>query len=120
MQVSFKSQPDSALAKFHETGYFIEEQVFSASECERLIAAGMELPGIKSGDLRPAMHPHRQSAIFLDALRDSRIVNIMQLLLDGKPNGLQTEFFYGTPGVKGFSKHQDNFFVEAPADAFAS
>ena len=120
MHPSFKSQPDGALAKFHETGYFIEPLVFSAAECDQIIKAGMELPGIKSGDRRPAMHPHRQSAIFLGVLRDARIVNIMRLLLGGKPNGLQTEFFYGTPGVKGFSKHQDNFFVEAPADAFAS
>src|SRR5262249_46211673 len=31
-----------------------------------------------------------------------------------------TEFFYCKPGTRGFSMHQDNFFVEAGANVFAS
>lgn len=120
MSISFKTAPKEALARYERDGYFIEESVFTASECAELIKAGMELPGIKAGNHRPAMHPHRESPIFLDALRDRRIVNTMRMLVGGPPNGLQTEFFYGKPGVKGFARHQDNFFVEAPADAFAS
>lgn len=120
MSISFRSNPDAALACYRRDGYFIEEQVFTASECEDLIRAGMELPGVKLGNYRPAMHPHRENPLFLDVMRDRRIVDTMRLLVGGQPNGLQTEFFYGKPGVKGFANHQDNFFVEAPGEAFAS
>jgi ectoine hydroxylase-related dioxygenase (phytanoyl-CoA dioxygenase family) len=120
MHISFKDSPKQALALYEQDGYFVEPSVFSPSECAELINAGMKLPGILAGDYRPAMHPHRQNSVFLDAMRDRRIVDTMQLLVGGKPSGLQTEFFYGKPGVKGFARHQDNFFVEAPGNAFAS
>jgi phytanoyl-CoA hydroxylase len=120
MQTSFQDSPKEALGLYEQDGYFVEPSVFSPSECAELIKAGMQLPGILAGEYRPAMHPHRQSSIFLDAMRNRRIVDTMQILVGGRPNGLQTEFFYGRPGVKGFARHQDNFFVEAPSDAFAS
>jgi len=120
MSISFKDNPKEALALYERDGYFVEQSVFTAPECAEIIDAGMKLPGIMAGDHRPAMHPHRQSSIFLDVMRDRRIVDTMRLLVGGRPNGLQTEFFYGKPDVKGFARHQDNFFVEAPGDAFAS
>src|SRR5882724_10253811 len=120
MHISFRDSPKEALALYEQDGYFVEPSVFSSSECAELIKAGMKLPGILAGDYRHAMHPHRVSSIFLDAMRNRRIVDTMQILVGGRPNGLQTEFFYGKPGVKGFARHQDNFFVEAPSDAFAS
>jgi phytanoyl-CoA hydroxylase len=120
MHVSFKDSPKEALALYEQDGYFVERSVFTPSECAEIIKAGMKLPGIMAGDHRPAMHPHRRNSIFLDVMRDRRIADTMRLLVGGRPNGLQTEFFYGKPGVKGFARHQDNFFVEAPADAFAS
>lgn len=120
MKTSFRSNPEAALAAYREDGYFIEDGVLSAAECEKLIAAGMQLPGVKAGDFRPAMQPHRHNAIFLEALRDPRIAGVIEGLVGGKPVGLQTEFFYGKPGVKGFANHQDNFFVEADPECFAS
>ena len=54
----------------------------------------------------------------MEALSHPGIVRAMNLLLHGRVNGLQTEFFYGRPGVKGFAPHQDNFFVEAENSAF--
>lgn len=120
MDLSFTTDPKQALAWYEDNGYFIEKSVFSAAECDGLIQAGMELPGIKAGDFRPAMHPHRQSPIFLKTMADRRIVDTVGIMVGGKPSGLQTEFFYGKAAVKGFSCHQDNFFVEAPGDAFVS
>jgi ectoine hydroxylase-related dioxygenase (phytanoyl-CoA dioxygenase family) len=120
MDISFKTNPDEALAWYEENGYFIEKSAFSPAECDALIAAGMELPEFKAGNFRPAMHPHRQESLFLKTMADPRLVDTIELMVGGKPGGLQTEFFYGKRGVKGFSRHQDNFFVEAPGDAFAS
>jgi len=71
MHISFKDSPQEALALYEQDGYFVEQSVFSPSECAELINAGMKLPGILAGDYRPAMHPHRQSSIFLDAIRNN-------------------------------------------------
>jgi|SRR6267143_1666001 len=120
MKLSFRSDPERALARYREDGYFIEESVLGPEECDELINAGMELSGVRSSDFRPAMQPHRQNPVFLKALRNTGVVSTITRLVGGKPVGLQTEFFYGKPGVKGFANHQDNFFVEAHSDAFAS
>src|SRR5262245_25367640 len=108
------------LYQYDRDGYCIQPEVFSSKDCAALIAAARELPEFKKGDTRPAMMPHRTEKIFLDALKHPTIVTMMERLLSGKVSGLQTEFFYCAPGTKGFSNHQDNFFVEAPEDAFAS
>jgi ectoine hydroxylase-related dioxygenase (phytanoyl-CoA dioxygenase family) len=66
------------------------------------------------------MMPHRVNDIYLQAMRHPALVNIINRLVDGKAVGLQTELFYCKPGTRGFSLHQDNFFVQAPFGAFAS
>jgi ectoine hydroxylase-related dioxygenase (phytanoyl-CoA dioxygenase family) len=66
------------------------------------------------------MMPHRHHPVFLNALRNPRIVTMMEQFCGGRVVGLQTEFFYCKPGTRGFSMHQDNFFVQAPTGAFAS
>ena len=40
--------------------------------------------------------------------------------MSGKAAGLQTQFFYCCPNTRGFSLHQDNFFVQTPFGKFAS
>ena len=66
------------------------------------------------------MQPHRDHFMFLLAMRTPKIVAIMEDLCGGKVSGLQSVYYYGSPGTPGFTMHQDNAFVEAPADAFAS
>lgn len=117
---SFFTNPDQALASYHELGYHIEENIFPDEYCEQLIQAANQLESAKSGTYRPQMMPHRQNEVYLQAMRHPAIVQIMNKLVDGKAMGLQTEFFYCKPGTCGFSLHQDNFFVQAPFGVFAS
>lgn len=119
-KLSFFTDPEAALAAYHELGYHIEENVFSNEECQKLIEAARELDSAKSGTYRPQMMPHRQNPLYLEAMRHPKIRHIMNKLVDGKAMGLQTEFFYCKPGTRGFSLHQDNFFVQAPFGVFAS
>ncbi len=118
--LSFRTNPEQALRAYHEQGFHIEENIFSDDECAALIEAAKYLENAKNETFRPQMMPHRQDAIYLNALRHPNISRIMNLLVDGTAMGLQTEFFYCKPGTRGFSLHQDNFFVQAPMGVFAS
>lgn len=108
------------LEAYRRDGYYIEENVFSDEECAALIEASKKLDNYVSGTFRPQMMPHRTDEIYLNALRKRKIVDSIAQAVGGKPVGLQTEQFYCKPGTRGFSLHQDNFFVEAPFGVFAS
>lgn len=118
--VSFLTDPKKALEAYLENGYHIEENVFTAEECEQLIEASKSLENAQNGTYRPQMMPHRQDNLYLQAMANKKITSIMDILVGGKAMGLQTEFFYCKPGTRGFSLHQDNFFVQAPYGVFAS
>lgn len=119
-KLSFSHDPKAALKAYLENGFHIEENIFSNSECEALIEISKELENAKNKTYRPQMMPHRQHDIYLQAMRHPSLIKIMNKLVNGKAMGLQTEFFFCKPGTRGFSLHQDNFFVEAPFNAFAS
>lgn len=105
---------------YDEHGYYIQPDVFAPAEREALITAARELKEFKGGNAKPAMMPHRENPLFIGAMKNPAIVASMETLLGGKVSGLQTEFFYCRPGTRGFSNHQDNFFVEAPKGVFGS
>lgn len=119
-QYSFRDNPQQALQAYLENGFHIEENIFSATECESLIAAAGDLETARNETYRPMMMPHRYKNIYLEAMKKPWLIEIMSKLINGTVYGLQSEFFYCKPATRGFSLHQDNFFVQAPADAFAS
>lgn len=117
---SFLSDPHNALEDYFELGYHIEPDIFSEEECADLIQAGHELKDAKNGVFRPCMMPHRQNPIYLRAMKKAVIVKAISEMVGGQAAGLQSEFFYCKPGTRGFSLHQDNFYVEAEYGVFAS
>lgn len=119
-RISFFTDPEKAMAQYHEFGYHIEENVFSDEECQQYINAAHELENAKNGTYRPFMMPHRENPIFVNAMKKSAINTIISSMVGGQAAGLQSEFFYCKPGTRGFSLHQDNFYVEAKDGVFAS
>lgn len=117
---SFFTSPQKALEDYLELGYHIEPNIFSDEECANLIKASLELEEAKKGIFRPCMMPHRQNDIYTEAMKKSPLVQIINALVGGQAAGLQSEFFYCKPGTRGFSLHQDNFYVEANYGIFAS
>lgn len=111
---------DNLLTQYETEGYAIQPGVFTHAECEKLIAEGKGLAEFRQGITKPAMMPHRENPAFLEALKNPKIVRMMEQMVGGEVSGLQTEFFYCKPGTRGFSMHQDNFFVQAPFGVFAS
>lgn len=117
---SFLTEPEKALEEYYEFGYHIEPNVFTDEECANLIAASLELEEAKKGIFRPCMMPHRQNPVYTEAMKKPVLVQIISSLVGGMAAGLQSEFFYCKPGTRGFSLHQDNFYVEAEYGIFAS
>lgn len=116
----FFANQEESYQNYLESGYHIEENVLTHAECQELIDAAQHLENAKQGVYTPQMMPHRQNPLFLKPMKNKLVKDIMDVLVQGTAMGLQTEFFYCKPGTRGFSLHQDNFFVEAPFGAFAS
>lgn len=114
------SELDKQLEFYQENGFFIAENIFTDQECQQLIDESQNLPNAEQGHYKPQMMPHLHNPAYLQAMRNPRLVQIIHKLVGGKAKGLQTQFFYCKPGTRGFSLHQDNFFVQAPFGAFAS
>ena len=117
---SFAKDPAAALAFYFDQGYHIEPGVFDAAEIAAIKKAARNLPDYLNGSYIPTLNPHRLEDPFLKALAKKTLVEIMRLMVHGKVSGLQTQYFFGKPGTKGFAMHQDNFYVESNPDAFAS
>jgi hypothetical protein len=119
-EVSFARDPDAAHAQYAADGYFVEPDVFSAAECEAMIEAAMALPQARADDYAPIMQIHKIEPRFLDVLGDPRLLAVMDRACHGRAAGVQTQFYFTPPQRAGLGTHQDNYFVEAPDDSFAS
>jgi len=117
---SFLTEPQKALEEYYEYGYHIGPNVFSDAECAELIAASYELEEAKKEIFRPCMMPHRQNEIYTKAMKKPFLAQTISTMVGGQAAGIQSEFFYCKPGTRGFSLHQDNFYVEAEYGVFAS
>jgi ectoine hydroxylase-related dioxygenase (phytanoyl-CoA dioxygenase family) len=106
--------------RYRSDGFFVWDGVFPADMLQRTIDRAMALPRARQGDFAPAMQAHREDPGFLELMRHPPVVEIVEALVGGTASGIQTQFFYMVPGTRGFSAHQDNFFVEAPSEAFVS
>jgi phytanoyl-CoA hydroxylase len=105
---------------YRENGFALVTGLWESEECDALIALARSFPGRSPSDYRPLMQPQRTMPSFLTALRNPKIIGLVESLLDAKASGLQLEFFFGAPGVRGFCAHQDNFYVESSSHGFLS
>jgi ectoine hydroxylase-related dioxygenase (phytanoyl-CoA dioxygenase family) len=118
--ITFRSDPDAAHREFERDGFFIEPDLFSPDECGELISHARTLPSFQDGTLVPVMNPHRIEPALGSPMRNPALLRIMDRILGGTVLGLQTQFFFGRPGTKGFTTHQDNHYVQAPYGSFGS
>jgi ectoine hydroxylase-related dioxygenase (phytanoyl-CoA dioxygenase family) len=85
-----------------------------------VLAVAMEQPNAKTGRFAPIPMPHSVHPIFFEMMRLGPIVQIVEQLFGGQASGLGGEFFYMKPGTPGFTRHQDNVYIQAPPDSFLS
>ncbi len=108
------------LSFFQKQGFCIVNDVFTYAQCDELIAASQVFSSYQDQTLTPVMNPHELDARFYQAMCYPKILEIMEVLLSGKVSGLQSQFFFCRPGTRGFTRHQDNFYVQAKSDVFGS
>lgn len=116
----FADDPEAALAVYQRDGFHVEPELLRRDECAALRDAAAALGPDGSAPLAPLMNPHRIHPAFLGALCHPAIVVILERLVGHPVSGLQSQYFPCVPGTPGFSTHQDNHYVEAERDAFAS
>jgi ectoine hydroxylase-related dioxygenase (phytanoyl-CoA dioxygenase family) len=120
MAPSFRTDPAHAFSLYRERGYHVEEDLVPPDMVARVMAVAMDQPNAGNGLFPPIPMPHRVHPVFFDLMRFPPIVAIVERLVGGKASGLGGEFFYMKPGTPGFSRHQDNCYVQAPPDSFLS
>jgi ectoine hydroxylase-related dioxygenase (phytanoyl-CoA dioxygenase family) len=116
---SHDGPPSCALDAYARDGFHVAHDVLTGHERD-VLAAHATLLAARTGSHAPHMNPHRDEPVFLAALRHPAIVALVERALGGAVSGLQSQLFHGVPGTPGFEPHQDNHYVEAARDAFAS
>ena len=107
--------PELAKKFFIENGYHIERNHFDKLFCKQIINSVTSNQNYKNNIYSPLMMPHRENEIILKAMKNEKLVRYMDLFIGDNINkvcGLQSEFFFGSPGTRGFSMHQDSFYTE--------
>ena len=118
--VTFRNDPDRAYAMYIDQGYFAEPDVLTAAECDAIVEAAKTQPSARDGTLVPMMNVHKTPGVFFDAMSKPEIVRVMDRIIHGHAKGLHSQLYYTPPNRAGLGFHQDNYFVEAQGDAFAS
>ncbi|MSO53767.1 MAG: hypothetical protein EXQ90_01325 [Rhodospirillales bacterium] len=114
------SDPDISLDDFRRDGYAVVSGYFSDNYCDELVQRGSRLVADAGNSLRPVLQPHRLDSGFMAAMKTPALARFVGLAVGGVPKGLQTSFIFMQAATVGYASHQDNFFVEAPNDAFVS
>ena len=112
--------PAIDLEGYARDGFLISEALIDAETCDRVRGYARSLESFTSGKLTPVMNPHRLEPRFLEAVALPAVVSFMETLLGGRVSGLQMQYFFGRPGTRGFTRHQDNYYVQAPKEGFGS
>lgn len=118
--VTFASDPEAAFARYSEDGVFVEPGVIPAELCDELVAIALRQETALDASFLPIMQIHKVEPKFREVMSHPRIVAVMDRICGGPVVGIQTQFYFTPPYRNGLGFHQDNYFVEASDDAFAS
>ena len=110
----------SLAEQFRAEGFCVVENLVEPSMIKSVLDAAASMESARDGTFAPIPMPHRVHPQFLAMMRHAPVVEIVERLVGGEAAGIGGEFFFSRPGVPGFVKHQDNAYVQAPAQSFVS
>lgn len=111
---------DRDLDLYRERGYHIAEGLLTGAFCDEIVNFAVSHENATDKTFKPIAMAHRVAPFFLDILRYRPVVDLVERIVGGRASGIGSEFFYMRPGTRGFAAHQDNFYIQAPPDAFVS
>ena len=117
---TFQDSESEAMEHYREFGFHVEPNLVPLEWCNKVIELAHTFPNAKDQTFRPIPMPHQKHPTFLATMKLPQIVHIVEKLIGSKASGLGGEVFYMPPGTPGFAPHQDNAYVQAPAEEFIS
>jgi len=72
------------------------------------------------GDYEPYMHPHKDSDVINKYFAQPKAIEVMELLLGDKIEGVQTWAYFKPPGELGRDAHQDGFYSQSTWNTIAN
>lgn len=72
-----------------------------------------ENPDKSWGEYEPYMHPHKESELIEKMFGHPKAIEVMELLLGDKIEGVQTWAYFKPPGELGRDAHQDGFYSQS-------
>ena len=105
------------LSFYQENGYYVEN-IFSADVMDEFREEGNRLIELRKtseedDNTRPYAYTHKDSELFDKLWRHPRTLQILETLIGGKVDGLQTWMYFKPPGELGRDVHQNIFYSHA-------
>jgi phytanoyl-CoA hydroxylase len=105
---------------FNENGYFVKSSLWTPDNITEIKQAAKNFDSFKNKNYMSVMNPHKQSPVFMKALAHAPILNSLKQFFGGEVSAIQSQMFYGPPNCKGYSNHQDNFYLQTDSRNFIS
>ena len=105
------------LSFYEENGYYVEN-IFPTEVMDEYREEGNRLIELRKtseedDNTRPYAYTHRDSELFDKLWRHPRTLEILETLIGGKVDGLQTWMYFKPPGELGRDVHQNIFYSHA-------
>lgn len=104
---------------YNENGYLVLEGMYSPAECDTLLGV---LKASADEKFSAILNLDRRVPAVRDAMKDPRIVSVLETLQGGELSGLMTQVLFkeaGSPYAKqAWNPHQDNAYPRARKGAF--
>lgn len=103
-----------------EYGYCVQSHLWAPQDIAEIKAAAQSFESFKTQTYMSIMNPHKTNSVFMKALAHAPIINSLKQFFGGDVSAVQSQMFFGPPQCKGYSNHQDAFFVQADSRYFIS
>lgn len=107
------------LAKYHEQGYLVVENVVSEEDCDFI--QKMARP-FADDEFSVVLNIHRRSEFFGTLMRDPAVVAATEKVQESEITGLNSQYLFKRPsttyGKQSWTPHQDNSYPKAPKGAY--
>ena len=96
---------------WNENGYYVCD-LLSEDDISIFQDEAQKLLDKRGEDARPFHEPSKQSKLFDSLFKHTKLIQIVELLMNDKIDGLSTWMYYKPPGELGRDVHQNTFYTK--------